>query len=78
MESCANQEIVEALCKLNVKITNQETYSNNFSKCLQTSIFFKHIKSKKLVLILLWTSSLILTLQIDKETDKLWEKEEQK
>lgn len=70
MKSWANKEIIEALCKLNIKITNQEICSNNFFKCSQTKIFFKHIESKKVVLILLWTSSLIPTPQNDKETDK--------
>lgn len=75
MKSWANKEITEPLWKLNVKITNQEICSNNFSKCLQTNVFFKHIESKKLVLILLWTSSLIPTPQNDKETDKHGETE---
>lgn len=75
MKSWANKEIIEAHCKLNVKIPNQEIGSNNFSKCLNTNIFFKHVESKNLVLILLWTSSLIHTPQNDKEADKLGERE---
>lgn len=67
MQWWVNKAITEVLCKLNVKITDQEICSNNSSKCLKPNIFLKHMESKKLVLILLWASSLIPTPQNDKK-----------